>query len=64
MLKESHEIHKQGSTRVAYGAGCAVKHLLLGKEFVRMNVEFLPQDFTDQKLVDLIVEQHPAAQVR
>ena len=50
LLRETHEVHKQGNTRVVYGAGCAVRRLLLGKEFVRLNVEFLPRSYTEETL--------------
>lgn len=63
LLKETHEVQKQGSTRVVYGAGCAVRHLLLGKDFVRLNVEFLPRDYTEHKLTQKILELVPAAEV-
>lgn len=63
LLKETQEVHKLASTRVLHGAGCAVKRLLIGKEFVRLNIEGLPKNFTDQKLVQKIVELYPAAEV-
>ena len=63
LLKESHEIHKLGRTRVVYGAGCAVKRVLLGKEFVRLNIAGLPKDFTDQRLMDLLAELCPVTEV-
>lgn len=63
LLRETYEIHKQGNTRVVYGAGCAVQRLLLGKEFVRLNVEPLPRSYTDETLRLKVVELVPAAEV-
>lgn len=63
LLRETHEVHKQGSTRVVYGAGCAVRRLLLGNAFVRLNVEHLPTSYTDETLKLKIVELVPAAEV-
>ena len=63
LLRETHEVHKQGNTRVVYGAGCAVRRLLLGKEFVRLNVEFLPRSYTDETLRLKVLELVPAAEV-
>lgn len=60
---ETHEVHKQGSTRVVYGAGGAVRRILLGKEFVRLHVEGLPTSYTDDMLKQLIVKLVPAAEV-
>ena len=63
LLKECHEINKLGSTRVVYGAGCEVLHVLMGKEFVRLNIGGLPKDSTDQVLLQKIKELYPAAEV-
>ena len=64
LQNESHEQQKVGSTRVVFGAGCAVKHLLIGKEFVRLNVQGLPRDFDAQRLRQLMEELCPECQVR
>lgn len=63
LLRETHEVHKHGSTRVVYGAGCEVRRLLLGNEFVRLNVEYLPRSYTDDMLKLKILELVPAAEV-
>ena len=63
LQNESYEQQKVGSTRVLFGAGCAVKRLLLGTEFVRLNVQGLPHDFNAHKLRQLIQELHPECQV-
>lgn len=63
LLQKHEEEPRAGRTRVVFGPGCAVQHLLLGDEFLRLSVTDLPSSFTDNNLQHLIADVCPEAQV-
>ena len=64
LLQGVYEEPYVGQTRIVYGAGCQIKHVLLGRETIRLCIGSLPAKFNDEQLRQLISRWCPGAEVR
>ena len=63
LLKRHYELHISGSTRALFGAGCVVKHLLMGDEAAELTVSMPSSASSEESFRRTVESLCPQAQV-